>query len=64
MRAVISSQRLIDFWISEKDIHNRAEGVALGQELFATGVLRHGTPGRGHVACACMCMHVRVATIM
>ena len=39
---VFSSQRLIEWWCEEKDVSNRAEGVTLGKELYATGILKHG----------------------
>ena len=39
---VFNSQRMIDWWCDEKDISNRAEGVSLGKELYATGILKHG----------------------
>lgn len=42
MQGVVSAQRLIDWLQLEGDIAGREEGVALGQELFATGILRHG----------------------
>ena len=42
MKSVINSQKMIDWWQSEKDIQSRQGGVDLGQELFATGILRHG----------------------
>lgn len=42
MKCVVNSQKLIDWWQVEKDIHSRQAGVDLGQELFATGFLRHG----------------------
>lgn len=42
MKCVVNSQKLLDWLQSEGDIQRREEGVALGQELFATGILRHG----------------------
>ena len=33
---------MIDWWVEEKDICNRAEGVALGKEFYATGIMKHG----------------------
>ena len=38
---VVMSQKLIDWWLLEKDISRRIDGVALGEDFFATGVLRH-----------------------
>lgn len=40
---VVVSQKLIDWWHSEKDISRRVDGITLGEEFFATGVLRHIT---------------------
>ena len=42
MRCVVNSSKLLDWLISERDILNRGEGIVFGQDLFATGVLRHG----------------------
>lgn len=42
MRAVVCSEKLIDWLVFEGDITNREQGVTLGEELFATGILRHG----------------------
>ncbi len=48
MRCVVNAQKLLDWLLSEGDIQRREEGVALGQEFFATGIIRHGeTWGRG-----------------
>ena len=44
MKSVVNSQKMIDWWQSERDIQSRQGGVDLGQELFATGFLRHGMP--------------------
>lgn len=42
MRNVLNAQRLIDWLLEERDIISREEGVALGREFLALGVLRHG----------------------
>lgn len=39
----ISARKLLDWLLEEKDIESREEGVQLGQDLFATNVIRHGT---------------------
>ena len=38
---VVMSQRLIDWLLSEKDIKRRADGLVLGEQLFAKGFVRH-----------------------
>ena len=38
----ISARKLLDWLMEEKDIERREEGVQLGQDLFATNVIRHG----------------------
>jgi len=38
---VVVSQRLIDWLLSEKDIKRRADGLVLGEQLFAKGFIRH-----------------------
>lgn len=43
MKCVIHAQRLLDWLQTEGDISTREEGVTLGQDLYATGILRHGT---------------------
>ncbi len=50
MKSVVSSQKLIDWWQAETDIHSRQAGVDLGQELFATGFLRHGECYQGVIS--------------
>ena len=42
LHCVVNSQRMIDWWLEEKDISNRGEGVTLGKEFYATGMLKHG----------------------
>ncbi|KAL5483897.1 hypothetical protein EMCRGX_G020316 [Ephydatia muelleri] len=37
----ISARKLLDWLLEEKDIESREEGVQLGQDLFATNVIRH-----------------------
>jgi len=43
MKCVIHAQRLLDWLQTEGDISTREEGVTLGQDLYATGILRHAT---------------------
>ncbi len=38
---LVVSQKLIDWWLEEKDIPKRVDGITLGEQFFATGVLRH-----------------------
>ena len=45
--SVVMSQKLIDWWLLEKDIARRVDGVTLGEEFFATGILRHSEWGEG-----------------
>ena len=42
MKGVVNAQKLIDWLLAEGDIIKREEGVALGEHLFASGILRHG----------------------
>ena len=42
IKNVLNAQKLIDWMLEEHDIISREEGVALGREFVATGVLRHG----------------------
>ena len=42
LRNVLNAQKLIEWLIDEKDIVSRDEGVALGRQFVALGVLRHG----------------------
>ena len=42
MRNVLNAQILVDWLLEEHDINSREEGVALGREFLALGVLRHG----------------------
>ena len=39
---------MIEWWCDEKDVSNRAEGVSLGKEFYATGILKHGMWNRIH----------------
>lgn len=43
MKGVVNAQKLIDWLLAEGDIIKREEGVALGEHLFASGILRHAT---------------------
>ena len=51
---VVMSQRLIDWLLSEKDIKRRGDGVTLGEQLFAKGMIRHSESGVGYPMYACM----------
>lgn len=42
VRNVLNAQILVDWLLEEHDIISREEGVALGREFLALGVLRHG----------------------
>ena len=42
MKCVVNAQKLLEWLVVEGDITSREKGVALGQELFATGIIRHG----------------------
>ena len=44
LRNVLNAQKLIEWLLEEKDIVSRDEGVALGRQFVALGVLRHGQP--------------------
>ena len=39
---MVNAQKLIEWMQEENDITSREEGVALGREFIATGILRHG----------------------
>ena len=42
LRSVLNAQKLIEWLLDENDITSREEGVALGRDFIALGVLRHG----------------------
>lgn len=42
VRNVLNAQILVDWLKEEHDITSREEGVTLGREFLALGVLRHG----------------------
>lgn len=42
LRNVLNAQKLIEWLLDEHDIISREEGVALGRQFIALGVLRHG----------------------
>lgn len=46
LRNVLNAQKLIEWLLEEKDIVSRDEGVALGRQFVALGVLRHATDGQ------------------
>lgn len=61
LRNVLNAQKLIEWLIDEKDIVSRDEGVALGRQFVALGVLRHGQQHPlSFSLCSCCCLGVRL----